>query len=665
MNVTLVSQILGWLAAFATIITLIINLWPRLQVWRDRVTIRRHVGMDFYTREDIKRATSLYIKPDVVSLDPSGEADLRHVVAIRGPIFIEIDRLLDKPIQYKFLFLLADSGMGKTSFLLNYYARHLRTGRRKKYTLYLFPLNTPNLDEYLAKISREDRIRSVLFLDALDEDRRAINDHHQRIDELLKLTDGFRTVLITCRTQFFTKEEEIPVETGVLKLSARPMNEEQVYYFHKLYLAPFSDQQVTRFIHKKYPLFQRKMRRPAQMVVKNIYDLAARPMVLAYIDDLIQADHEMKYLFQVYETLVDAWLKRERGFVKDIESLRKFCEQMALFIFENCETLRVPEADLKPLAEKFGIELAVWQLRGRSLLNRDVAGNYKFAHRSIMEYLFVYHLFAKGINTCQKPWTDLMKQFAMEMIQERKFLQEKRFPLGLSRADFSGVNLKSLNLDFIKLNNANLSNADLRQASLKGADLTGINFNNANLEGIDLFVLKEAQASGANLTGAKFDGVDLIRQIEKSKKPLREYSTLLEVLAEYAKPGWPFLGQRNYKRRVFDAVVKQLYRKEVDFYSSEETFHQFMAAMAYDILVNQQLILVDQFDDYCVRLAGDFGVAASCDYIKAIDQEEMTDKLSGLLIKTKGKIHFSVPALAEYYAALGIELFYLSGYALD
>ena len=193
---TLICQILPSLAA---LITLVINLWPRFQAWRDRVTLRRHVGSDFYTPEDIRRATSLYIKPDFVSVDPSGEANLRRIIAAREPVFSAVDRLLDEPTQYRFLFLLADSGMGKTSFLLNYYARHWRTKRRRFFKLFLLPLNAQDLDVQLIKIPCSDRRRSVLFLDALDEDQKAITNHHQRLEDLLKLTDGFRSVLITCR----------------------------------------------------------------------------------------------------------------------------------------------------------------------------------------------------------------------------------------------------------------------------------------------------------------------------------------------------------------------------------------------------------------------------------------------------------------------------------
>ena len=57
-------------------------------------------------------------------------------------------------------------------------------------------------------------IRSYyVFLDALDEDTKAIADHKERISELMQLAKKFKRVIISCRTQFFLKDEEIPIET--------------------------------------------------------------------------------------------------------------------------------------------------------------------------------------------------------------------------------------------------------------------------------------------------------------------------------------------------------------------------------------------------------------------------------------------------------------------
>jgi len=134
--------------------------------------------------------------------------------------------------------LLADSGTGKTSFLLNYYSRWWRSRKHNQFRLSLIPLNLPNADESIQRIPLEDRSATALCLDALDEDRQAIGNHNERLSRLLDVARGFRTVIVTCRTQFFPKNEEIPSDTRILKIGPVGPNESRVFSIQKLYLSP-------------------------------------------------------------------------------------------------------------------------------------------------------------------------------------------------------------------------------------------------------------------------------------------------------------------------------------------------------------------------------------------------------------------------------------------
>ena len=78
---------------------------------------------------------------------------------------------------------------------------------------------------------------------------------------------------------------------------------------------------------------------------------------------------------------------------------------------------KIPNDELPSLAEKWKVPLHPWQIRGRSLLNRDAKGNYKFAHRSIMEYLFVFGLIEGNEAQRGIRLTDLMKEFLIEMLE--------------------------------------------------------------------------------------------------------------------------------------------------------------------------------------------------------------------------------------------------------
>ncbi len=57
-----------------------------------------------------------------------------------------------------------------------------------------------------------------------------------------------------------------------------------------------------------------------------------------------------------------------------------------------------------------------WKLTGKSLLNRDFNDNYKFAHRSIMEFLFVKQLLKMDKDCNWVKLTDQMILFIGEYL---------------------------------------------------------------------------------------------------------------------------------------------------------------------------------------------------------------------------------------------------------
>jgi predicted NACHT family NTPase len=323
-----IVAIVGGLTAIA--VTFFTKLLPWWRVRRDRQSLIKRLG-DIYPEGIIERSTRYYIEPFCQSLDPAGSEEPRLTYGARQNLFTAIDDALNHPTEYRYLILLADSGMGKSSFLLNYYARHLR--RRRKFEMALVPLGIPDADKRIVEI--QNKKSTVLFLDALDEDTLAIVDHAARLRDLLKLTVDFQRVLITCRTQFFPKEEEIPQETGIVKVGPRAAGEKAQYVFHKLYLSPFNDEQVQAYLKRRYPFGQRRQRNMAHDMVLKIPQLIARPMLLAHIDDLVRANRQVQYSFELYEEMVDAWLLREEGIVPGLkkENLCQFSERLAVDLY--------------------------------------------------------------------------------------------------------------------------------------------------------------------------------------------------------------------------------------------------------------------------------------------------------------------------------------------
>ncbi|MBN2091262.1 DUF1566 domain-containing protein, partial [candidate division KSB1 bacterium] len=420
------------IGALIAIIIGMINILTRFLPWLrtklDRRSMNKRLGADFYTKDDIMRAIRYYVEPFCQSLDPAGGEEPKLIIAPKAKLFSQIDELLYNPSQYRYIILLADSGMGKTAFMLNYYARHLRRWR-KKFDLVLMPLGMPDVDQKITEITNKNN--KILFLDALDEDTLAIVDHKERVRNLIDLTRDFKKVLITCRTQFFPKDEEIPTETGVVKIGIIEAGEKAEHLFHKLYLSPFTESQIKTWLRKRFPLWLCLQRRQAKQLVDQIPHLSVRPMLLTHIKDLLKSGRKYTYCFEIYEEMVEAWLIREEGRVAGLkkEPLRQFSELVALDLYLNRKQRkgeRISKDELVPLAQKHRIPVEDWHMTGRSLLNRDAVGNYKFAHRSIMEYLFVKRFMEMDAHTRPRvDFTDQMCHFVMEMIESYQYTHQR------------------------------------------------------------------------------------------------------------------------------------------------------------------------------------------------------------------------------------------------
>jgi len=84
----------------------------------------------------------------------------------------------------------------------------------------------------------------------------------------------------------------------------------------------------------------------------------------------------------------------------------------------------------------------------------------------------------------------------------QKILHDKKVVIlpsvNWSGLDLRGINLKNANLKFANLSNSNLQYADLENANLRYADLSNCDFSNAKLVSTDM--------SEATCDGARFDG---------------------------------------------------------------------------------------------------------------------------------------------------------------
>ncbi|ETR72309.1 MAG: hypothetical protein OMM_01814 [Candidatus Magnetoglobus multicellularis str. Araruama] len=422
-----ISEMITILLSFVAVVFAIAAYWVARKQWhlslktyreekyKQRI-LENNEETKLFDSQDIQRSTHCYIEPNCSNVDPAREAEPRHLIIIENNIFDAVEKYLSKePPEinaYYHILILADSGMGKTSFMLNYYAKNKKK-KHHQHKIYMVPLGNPDADEYIDNIPNKKNV--ILFLDALDEDQQAIKDYHKRITALMKKCNNFKRVVITSRTQFFPSDEEIPKETGISKVGLRDLGEKGAYSFLKLYLSPFTDDQVNAYL-KKFYKWRFKKRKKAFDLIQKIQYLKVRPMLLAHIPYILdqQKGNEIKYSFELYELMIEGWLDRESNFVNKSD-LRNFSENLAIDLYNKSAqrgTERVYVDELKSLAKTWSIPLDKWQLTGRSLLNRDAEGYFKFAHRSIMEYLYVKN-FQYHANI---ELTDQMNMFLNEML---------------------------------------------------------------------------------------------------------------------------------------------------------------------------------------------------------------------------------------------------------
>ncbi len=355
----------------------------------------------YYTDQEIEKATQYYIASKCQNIAPSKEDEpgRTHAFATKQlliPFFTKhAFRSNGKKETDKFYIILADSGMGKTTFMINLYLNFMK--EQKDYIIRLFPLGYPNVLDDITRIPEEEQKRTILLLDAFDEDNEAIKDYRNRLRDILDKVGKFREVVLTCRTQFFPSEEEEPKETGIISINDRGKE----FVFRKLYLSPFDDKDIKKYLDKKYSFFQFAKKKKATQIVRQSPSLMVRPMLLSYIDDLLQSNRRYKYTYQIYEELIDKWIDREvnrRSAGKEAykQDLYKFSKTVAIDIYlkrRERNGFIIHPHEIKPLSDTHGITLNDLELKSRSLLNRNAKGQYKFSHKSILEYFLALEAF--------------------------------------------------------------------------------------------------------------------------------------------------------------------------------------------------------------------------------------------------------------------------------
>ena len=385
--------------------------------------------LNYYTKYEVKRALKYYVPTNCQNVAPTLEnnADNNFAFVTRQPLipFFINRNIADSMYRDKFYIILAEAGMGKTTFMLNLYTQYAEKLAGTQYQIKIFPLSFPTAMEQVEQIPIEQRPYTILLLDAFDEDNEAIKAHQKRLHYILQKVADFKEVVFTCRTQFFPREEEDSGETGVLKFKYK----EHSYEFRKLYLSPFNEADIKTYLKKNYNFLNIIKRKKAEKITLHSPNLMIRPMLLRYIDDLIKSRDNYSSTYQIYTELIAKWIEREvqrRPAEKEKyrRDLYKFSREVAIDMYMHRKRrggFVISDDELKVLAEKNSVDLGTLELKTRALLHMNTLHQCTFAHKSILEYFLVTETFYNMEFAQQLDLTDLEQgeQLRNEMFFEK------------------------------------------------------------------------------------------------------------------------------------------------------------------------------------------------------------------------------------------------------
>ena len=392
----LITRILLWGILFVSLALLYRKhcLLPRKA---KNTYIRNHIDSG-YQEYLTRKSQKYYITARVQNIPPNHYPDIldslksvsteNMIDKYLNDIFIEDNA--DSPLYC----VLGGSGMGKTSFLINVLKRYVMKYAMdmRPYDIELVNLANENFREKVVRI-REPK-NTILLLDALDENPQAVSDYSTFIRELEEIIEPFHLVVVTCRTQFFADEEH---ELKQSKLRSNGKSK-AFYAYTRHYISPFSNSDVEKYLKKKYR-FNILKRCYARKIVKQCASFTHRPLLLSYIDTLLNAREKYDNILDVYETLIDKWLDRDINNRENQSALKekflRLLQESAVKMYYNFPNAGyfLNSHEIDNLLNENGLSEIKNLYKGRSLLNRDSLGLWKFSHKSFLEYFLAKEYF--------------------------------------------------------------------------------------------------------------------------------------------------------------------------------------------------------------------------------------------------------------------------------
>ncbi|MEN9612841.1 MAG: hypothetical protein RLZZ628_3655 [Bacteroidota bacterium] len=422
---------------------------------------------DYYTHSAVEDYRKNYITahyqdsvPDETKVQIFNNA--RKKLAQR---FLKSKLDIDKE-RSKFFFILGDAGMGKSTFIVNFYIDYCKKftywGLFPKYNIVLVWLGYPTAFENLKSIPIGMKRNTILLLDALDEDRILIEtaQYSSRIKEMIAHILEFKKIIITTRVQFWNEYREKIFKSYLPRLSDGGGDKRTRFGVEKLYLSFFTKEDIRNYLVKKFGKFSSKVS-TALNLVDSQHNIFHRPLVLKHIEILMKYQKKYAYNYEVYELLIKEWIQREANLAQEEPQYKveveRFSKILAQYLYLNNKGSHgCTSEQVYHLARSHDIKLSDFEQVCRSFITTSTSNLLDFSHKSFFEYFLALNLiedneFRKGFN---------FVGFDFTLLLYKEFIFDKFFKPFFENVSNHEVELFLSDGRYIVLNNALLNPPD-------------------------------------------------------------------------------------------------------------------------------------------------------------------------------------------------------------
>ncbi|MFE7873940.1 NACHT domain-containing protein [Micromonospora humida] len=271
--------------------------------------------------------------------------------------------------------------------------------------------NIPMTTELFRYLNRTGRL--LLILEGFDEMAARVDRHAMafNFEQLAKIAVPGSKVLLTSRTEYFPDAERVRTLFGGQELGVGETR------FDVIEIAPLDDEQIDRMLRGRTDDDELVKR-----LTRNGYllDLLRRPVMSDLVMTAIPSisagepiDIAHVYLHAV-RAKMDNDIGTMRTFTGRVDKMFFLCELSWQMLSESTLTMNFREfpdklrAFLGPAVNK-DRDIDIWEqdMRSQTLLVRNDAGDYRPAHRSLLEF-FVAYKFAAELGLLGGPFLDLI-----------------------------------------------------------------------------------------------------------------------------------------------------------------------------------------------------------------------------------------------------------------